>query len=400
MNEPSPAPEPEQPAREPEHSVSEPEDAPIVSEPGDAPTVSEQEEARKPARRRRRPGPFTLLALPGLTVLVGSVVFLTVAGKLPGAEDEEPARTPAAEEADATALVDDSFVPWLKQAAGACTVLRPSVLAAQIDAYSGWNTDSAALTGPSGIAGFDEAGWKKWGKDADGNGTSSPKEPVDAIMALGRQDCALADEVTEARTSGTVNGDLLDLTLAAYTRSTAEVTKAGKVPAKATAYVKKIEKLAKHYKTFDKGDASPGQGAAPTSAVLAWPSATHSVSSPYGTREHPLTHVTKLHTGVDFPAAQGTPVTAAREGTVVFAALTKAYGNRIVVDHGTISGAHVQTTYSHLSAMHVTNGQHVTTGTLLGDVGSTGLSTGPHLHFEVIRDGYYNDPMPWLGVGG
>ncbi|SCE20989.1 Peptidase family M23 [Streptomyces sp. SolWspMP-sol7th] len=145
---------------------------------------------------------------------------------------------------------------------------------------------------------------------------------------------------------------------------------------------------------------APATGAAPTSAVLAWPSATHSVSSPYGTREHPLTHVTKLHTGVDFPAAQGTPVTAAREGTVVFAALTKAYGNRIVVDHGTISGAHVQTTYSHLSAMHVTNGQHVTTGTLLGDVGSTGLSTGPHLHFEVIRDGYYNDPMPWLGVGG
>ncbi|EDY46358.1 M23 family metallopeptidase [Streptomyces sp. SPB074] len=378
-----------------------------VPAPGGTPAPGEPEKSgagkrkRKPKRKRRGPGPFTLLALPGLTVLVGSVVFLTVAGKLPGTEGDEPARPPAAAgDADATALVDDSFVPWLKQAAGACTVLRPSVLAAQIDAYSGWNADSAALSGPAGIAGFDAAGWKKWGKDADGDGTSSPRQPVDAIMALGRQDCALADEVTKARTSGTVNGDLLDLTLAAYTTDTAQVTAAGKVPAKAAAYVKRTEKLAKRYARFDKGGASPGQAAAPTSALLAWPSATHSVSSPFGTREHPLTHVTKLHTGVDFPAAQGTPVTAAREGTVVFAAPTKAYGNRIVVDHGTIGGAHVQTTYSHLSVLRATRGQRVSTGTVLGDVGSTGLSTGPHLHFEVIRDGYYDNPMPWLGATG
>lgn len=371
-----------------------------MNEPSPA-SEPEPEKASEPAKKkRRRPGPFTLLALPGLTVLVGSVVFLTVAGKLPGGADEEPpARTPA-KDAGPAALVDDSLVPWLKAAAEACTVLKPSVLAAQIDARSGWNTDSAALTGPAGIAGFDAAGWKKWGKDADGNGTSSPKEPVDAIMALGRQDCALADEVTKARTSGTVNGDLLDLTLAAYTAGAAEVTKAGKVPAKANAYVKKIEKLAKGYKDFDKKDAPRGQAAVPASAILAWPSATHSVSSPFGTRVHPLTHVTKLHTGVDFPAPQGSPVMAAREGTVVFAAPTKAYGNRIVVDHGTISGAHVQTTYSHLSVLRVAAGQRVTTGTVIGDVGSTGLSTGPHLHFEVIRDGNYNDPMPWLGAAG
>ncbi|WP_433342460.1 M23 family metallopeptidase [Streptomyces sp. CA-253872] len=409
MNEPTPDPGPtptSAPPRAPGSTPAPPPpppgmNAPTPATPGPAATKKRRAPGPAATKKRRAPGPFTLLALPGLTVLVGSVVFLTVAGKLPGsgAEDEGPARPPA-DEAHGAALVDDSFVPWLKEAAGACTVLRPSLLAAQIDAYSGWNTDSAALTGPAGIAGFDAAAWKQWGKDADGNGTSSPKDPADAIMALGRQDCALADEVTKARTSGTVNGDLVDLTLAAYTTNTAEVAHAGKVPAKATAYVKKIDKLAKRYTSFDKGGATPGQGTAPTSAVLAWPSATHSVSSPYGTREHPLTHVTKLHTGVDFPAAQGTPVTAAREGTVVFAALTKAYGNRVVVDHGTISGAHVQTTYSHLSAMHVTTGQHVTTGALLGDVGSTGLSTGPHLHFEVIRDGYYNDPMPWLGAGG
>lgn len=110
--------------------------------------------------------------------------------------------------------------------------------------------------------------------------------------------------------------------------------------------------------------------------------------------------MTKLHTGVDFGAPQGAQVFAAREGQVVFAAMTKAYGNRVVIDHGTIEGKRLETTYSHLSAFDVTAGQTVTAGTTIGRVGSTGLSTGPHLHFEVIYDGYYADPQPWLAAPG
>ncbi|MFC7468996.1 M23 family metallopeptidase [Actinomadura keratinilytica] len=80
--------------------------------------------------------------------------------------------------------------------------------------------------------------------------------------------------------------------------------------------------------------------------------------------------------------------------------MTRAYGNRVVVDHGEADGRRLQTTYSHLSALHTTQGSTVVPGTTLGRVGSTGLSTGPHLHFEVMLDGHYTDPVPWLdGVG-
>ncbi|MFJ6700298.1 M23 family metallopeptidase [Streptomyces sp. NPDC091272] len=346
-------------------------------------------------RRRRGPGPFTLLVLPGLTVLIGCAVFLTVTGRLPGTGSDGPAgqdeRPPTAAE-----RVDRSYVPWLKEAAKKCAAVRPSVLAAQIEARSGWNTDSAALSGATGIAGFGAAQWRVWGGDADGNGRSSPLDAADAIMALGRQDCALAAEMAELRTRGTVTGELLDLTLAAYTAGRGSVETAGRVPAKAAPYVKEIGRLASGYAEFDASDLSPGSQAPPPS-MLRRPVGTTVVSSPYGTRAHPLTGVTKLHTGVDFAAGRGAPVTAAWQGTVVFASLTKAYGNRVVVDHGSVGGKHLQTTYSHLSVLRVARGESVTVGTVLGDVGSTGLSTGPHLHFEVVLDGYYTDPLPWLG---
>ncbi|TWV28084.1 M23 family metallopeptidase, partial [Streptomyces albidoflavus] len=75
-------------------------------------------------------------------------------------------------------------------------------------------------------------------------------------------------------------------------------------------------------------------------------------------------------------------------------------GNRVVIDHGKANGKRLQTTYSHLSALNTTQGSPVIPGTTLGWVGSTGLSTGPHLHFEVMVEGHYTDPMPWLGGGG
>ncbi|MGA5880219.1 M23 family metallopeptidase [Streptomyces cellulosae] len=71
-----------------------------------------------------------------------------------------------------------------------------------------------------------------------------------------------------------------------------------------------------------------------------------------------------------------------------------------MIDHGTIEGKRLQTTYSHLSALQVSAGQDMATGQAVGLAGSTGLSTGPHLHFEVLLDGQYSDPMAWLGAGG
>ncbi|MFF8566613.1 M23 family metallopeptidase [Streptomyces albidoflavus] len=365
------------------------------------PAPEEQEPRPDPARRKRRgPGPFLLLVLPTLTVLLAGLVFLVATDRLSGllgGDEGDPAPAPQA----VTDRVDPSLLPWLRKAADRCDTLRPSVLAAQIDLRSGWSNDGAALSGPSGLAGFTPAQWREWGEDANDNGTSTPKDPADAIMALGGWDCALAERMTELRTRGTLNGDLLDLTLAAYDQDEDAVTKAGRVPKTALPYVRKAKQLARQYAQFDTAPSPlPGAGAPPRDGYLHRPLRTTTLSSAFGTREHPLSGVTKLHTGVDFPAPQGTPVTAAGPGTVVFAGLTQAYGNRVVVDHGQADGQRLQTTYSHLSALNTTQGSTVVPGTTLGWVGSTGLSTGPHLHFEVMLDGHYTDPVPWLDGGG
>lgn len=113
------------------------------------------------------------------------------------------------------------------------------------------------------------------------------------------------------------------------------------------------------------------------------------VTSAFGMRVHPVTGVRKLHDGVDLGAACGTPVRAARAGVVRSAGDDGAYGLRVVVDHG----HGVETGYAHLSSTAVAPGARVTPRTVLGSVGSTGLSTGCHLHFMVTRGGVPVDPL-------
>lgn len=117
------------------------------------------------------------------------------------------------------------------------------------------------------------------------------------------------------------------------------------------------------------------------------------MSSPFGTRISPITGAGELHTGQDMSEACGTVVMAAAAGTVTFAGW-HAYGggNRVVVKH--TNG--LETTYNHLSAMDVTVGQVVDRGEAIARVGSTGASTGCHLHFEVLVDGKNVDPLGWL----
>ncbi|GAB3541924.1 hypothetical protein GCM10027403_33970 [Arthrobacter tecti] len=117
------------------------------------------------------------------------------------------------------------------------------------------------------------------------------------------------------------------------------------------------------------------------------------LSSPFGNRISPITGAGELHTGQDMSEACGTAVKAAASGTVTFAGW-HAYGggNRVVVEHG--NG--LKTTYNHLSVMDVTVGQEVLRGQSIARVGSTGASTGCHLHFEVMIDGENVDPLGWL----
>lgn len=113
------------------------------------------------------------------------------------------------------------------------------------------------------------------------------------------------------------------------------------------------------------------------------------VTSGFGYRYHPVLRYRRLHTGVDFAAGYGAGVYAAAPGEVFFASWRGGYGQCIIVLHG----GGVSTLYAHLSAIRVRPGQRVRAGQNIGAVGSTGLSTGPHLHFEVRRNGVPVNPM-------
>jgi len=118
------------------------------------------------------------------------------------------------------------------------------------------------------------------------------------------------------------------------------------------------------------------------------------LASPFGLRVHPILHITRLHAGVDFSAKTGTPIRAAADGVVVVAGVRGGYGNATVIDHG----HGLATLYGHQSQILLTPGQVVRQGDVVGLVGSTGLSTGPHLHFETRLDGQPVDPLLFITI--
>ena len=114
-----------------------------------------------------------------------------------------------------------------------------------------------------------------------------------------------------------------------------------------------------------------------------------SISSRYGMRRHPILGYRRMHSGVDFRARSGTPIYAATDGTVNYAGRNGAYGNYVRIRHA----GNLATGYAHMSRIAVSNGQGVRRGQVIGYVGSTGLSTGPHLHYEMYRGGQKIDPL-------
>jgi murein DD-endopeptidase MepM/ murein hydrolase activator NlpD len=129
---------------------------------------------------------------------------------------------------------------------------------------------------------------------------------------------------------------------------------------------------------------------------LSWPVSDTYITSPYGMRFHPILHYWKLHDGTDFGAGCGTPVYAAAAGSVVSAYYDSAYGNRITIAHGSVNGVGLATSYNHLTSFAAGAGEHVSRGELIGYAGTTGWSTGCHLHFMVYENGSTVDPMSWL----
>ncbi|RNC28853.1 MAG: Murein DD-endopeptidase MepM [Candidatus Dichloromethanomonas elyunquensis] len=127
--------------------------------------------------------------------------------------------------------------------------------------------------------------------------------------------------------------------------------------------------------------------------VSVWPTPGYwYITCPFGYRIHPITKQYGLHTGVDIGAPYGARIVAAGAGVVIFSGWYGAYGNAVIIDHG--NG--ISTLYGHMSSRAVTTNQTVVPGQTIGYVGSTGYSTGPHLHFEVRKDGVPTTPMAYF----
>ena len=142
------------------------------------------------------------------------------------------------------------------------------------------------------------------------------------------------------------------------------------------------------------------QAAELEAAVAAIPSyvpvKAYTFSSPFGVRYDPFNGHTAMHAGLDMAGSQGEPIYAAADGTVVTGGRSGAYGNLVELDHG----KGLATRYGHLSAILVQPGAHVRQGQLIARMGSTGRSTGTHLHYEIRLDGRAINPRPFLEASG
>ena len=289
--------------------------------------------------------------------------------------------------------IPSNLLPIYKAAAATCPGLPWQVLAAigSVESNHGrGNADPAtgqvvppiygpALDGRNGTARIPDASfpdgwahamgpmqfipstWARWGRLAPGRppgATPDPQNAWDAIYSAAAYLCGAAGRIDDLRAA-----------ILRYNHS--------------DAYVEKVLAKARQY----------GYGANRSlGARLSWP-VIGPVVSGFGVRTDPLTGAQSMHQGIDISAAMGTPIHPAAPGTITAAGDAGDCGLSITIQHD----ADLRTTYCHLSLIQVSTGQAVTEADVIGLVGSTGRSTGPHLHFEVYDHGAVTDPLPYLG---
>ena len=154
---------------------------------------------------------------------------------------------------------------------------------------------------------------------------------------------------------------------------------------------KKLAKKSRREKLAEKIFEEEKEEIRESGIAFKWPCRWKGVSSPYGSRKHPVLRRYIFHEGVDLQGRTGDEVWAAKDGVVTYAGWMSGYGKLIIVDHG--NG--YTTRYGHLSSINVSVGSSVNSGDFIGEIGSTGRSTGPHLHFEIRKNGRTVDPMKY-----
>jgi murein DD-endopeptidase MepM/ murein hydrolase activator NlpD len=123
--------------------------------------------------------------------------------------------------------------------------------------------------------------------------------------------------------------------------------------------------------------------------TLQMPVVAMTITSSFGWRTHPITGESSFHNGIDIAADEGTPIPAVWAGQVVYADWYTGFGNTVIIDHG----SNTYTLYGHCSQLLVSPGDRVEQGGIIALVGTTGMSTGPHLHLSLIRNNQYIDPL-------
>ncbi len=185
----------------------------------------------------------------------------------------------------------------------------------------------------------------------------------------------------------------IDLYTAEYNKMEANEAAVQAEISKLTEQLKAQEEAAKQQNAANGTNNPTTPGGANVTGTYIWPApASTYITSKYGYRIHPIFGTKKFHSGVDIGAGAGTNVLAADGGTVTVATYSSSYGNYVMIYHADGSS----TLYAHMSSLTVSAGQTVSQGDVIGYVGSTGWSNGPHLHFEVRIDGATTDPLAYF----
>ena len=296
---------------------------------------------------------------------------------LSGGAAADALTAPATPAALRPGLVPASYQALVQKAALTCPGITAPLLAAQLEAESGWNPNAVSPAGAQGLAQFIPDTWLSQGVDGDGDGVRDPFNPADAIASQASFMCKLLAAVTTDRR---LAGDPIDLALAGYNAGLGAVQAYKGVPpyVETQAYIIHIRQLMANY-------ADPAASAAAAGPAGNWvrPIQGAPITSGFGERSG------RLHAGVDFGTPIGTPIVAASDGTVLAAGPATGFGQWVKLAHP----GGIATVYGHISRWTVTVGQAVTAGQLIAYSGNEGHSTGPHLHFEVHSGGAPVDPV-------